>query len=154
MWVLFLRRSFLLLASSEAVVLLFERSSYYCRSQTFLIICLCGTTTIKYHIDIIILARNRQSTKSYENLTLFSFIVSGLKNLDSLGLAHNKLREVPSRVFSHLTLLNSLELDGNNIDTISPEAFAGLEGKYVSWKLRKYVQWPNIFSKKAKESRS
>lgn len=52
-----------------------------------------------------------------------------MKNLDSLGLAHNKLREVPPRVFSHLTLLNSLELDGNNIDTIDPEAFAGLEGK-------------------------
>lgn len=55
-------------------------------------------------------------------------IVSGLRNLDSLGLAHNKLRDVPSRVFSHLTLLNSLELDGNNIDTIDPDAFAGLEG--------------------------
>jgi Leucine-rich repeat (LRR) protein len=46
-------------------------------------------------------------------------------------LAHNKLRQVPSRVFSHLTLLNSLELDGNNIDTIDPEAFAGLEGKIL-----------------------
>lgn len=52
-----------------------------------------------------------------------------MRNLDSLGLAHNKLRTVPSRVFSHLTLLNSLELDGNNIDTIDKEAFAGLEGK-------------------------
>jgi Leucine-rich repeat (LRR) protein len=51
---------------------------------------------------------------------------AGLRNLDSLGLAHNKLRQVPSRVFSHLTLLNSLELDGNNIDTIDPEAFAGI----------------------------
>lgn len=49
--------------------------------------------------------------------------------MDSLGLAHNKLREVPSRVFSHLTFLNSLELDGNNIDTIDTEAFAGLEGR-------------------------
>lgn len=57
-------------------------------------------------------------------------LVSGLRNLDSLGLAHNKLREVPSRVFSHLTLLNSLEIEGNSIDTINPEAFAGLEGKF------------------------
>lgn len=60
----------------------------------------------------------------------FSLCVrAGLHNLDSLGLAHNKLRKVPSRVFSHLTLLNSLELDGNNIDTIDPEAFVGLDGK-------------------------
>lgn len=54
----------------------------------------------------------------------------GLKNLDSLGLAHNKLRQVPPRVFSHLGLLNSLELDGNNIDKIDPEAFSGLEGEF------------------------
>lgn len=53
-----------------------------------------------------------------------------MKNLDSLGLAHNKLREVPARVFSHLTQLNSLELDGNNIVHIDPSAFAGLEGKF------------------------
>jgi Leucine-rich repeat (LRR) protein len=57
-------------------------------------------------------------------------------------LAHNKLRQVPSRVFSHLTLLNSLELDGNNIDTIDPEAFAGLEGKILHKKKKK----PNQFS--------
>lgn len=55
----------------------------------------------------------------------------GLKNLDSLGLAHNKLRTVPARVFSHLTLLNSLELEGNNIDTIDKDAFAGLEGESI-----------------------
>lgn len=54
---------------------------------------------------------------------------AGLHNLDSLGLAHNKLRKVPSRVFSHLALLNSLELEGNLIDTIDPEAFVGLDGK-------------------------
>jgi Leucine-rich repeat (LRR) protein len=62
---------------------------------------------------------------------------AGLRNLDSLGLAHNKLRQVPSRVFSHLTLLNSLELDGNNIDTIDPEAFAGLEGEILHKKKNK-----------------
>lgn len=61
-------------------------------------------------------------------VTDISFSPSGLKNLDSLGLAHNKLKVVPARVFSHLTLLNSLELDGNNINQIDPEAFYGLEG--------------------------
>lgn len=55
-----------------------------------------------------------------------------MKNLDSLGLAHNKLREVPARAFSHLTQLNSLELDGNNIAHIDPMAFAGLEGKRIN----------------------
>lgn len=54
---------------------------------------------------------------------------SGLRNLDSLGLAHNHLKEIPSRVFSHLTFLNSLELEGNTITNIDPEAFYGLEGK-------------------------
>lgn len=53
---------------------------------------------------------------------------SGLKALDSLGLAHNHLREVPARVFSHLTQLNSLELDGNQITHVDPNAFIGLEG--------------------------
>lgn len=49
--------------------------------------------------------------------------------MDSLGLAHNQLREVPARVFSHLTQLNSLELDGNRITHVDPDAFIGLEGK-------------------------
>lgn len=56
------------------------------------------------------------------------FALSGLKALDSLGLAHNHLREVPGRVFSHLTQLNSLELDGNQITHVDPNAFIGLEG--------------------------
>lgn len=51
-----------------------------------------------------------------------------MKNLDSLGLAHNKLKEVPARVFSHLPVLNSLELDGNAITFVDPEAFSGVEG--------------------------
>lgn len=55
--------------------------------------------------------------------------VAGLHNLDSLGLAHNHLREVPARVFSHLSQLNSLELDGNQIAHIDADAFVGLEGK-------------------------
>lgn len=55
-------------------------------------------------------------------------LVTGLRNLDSLGLAHNQLREVPSQVFSHLTFLNSLELEGNVIQRIDEKAFAGLEG--------------------------
>lgn len=53
----------------------------------------------------------------------------GLRSLDSLGLAHNQLREVPAQVFSHLTFLNSLELEGNLIQRIDEKAFAGLEGK-------------------------
>lgn len=58
------------------------------------------------------------------------FVFSGLKGLDSLGLAHNNIREVPARVFSHLTQLNSLELDGNQITHVDANAFIGLEGKY------------------------
>lgn len=57
------------------------------------------------------------------------FTLSGLKALDSLVLAHNHLREVPARVFSHLTQLNSLELDGNQITHVDPNAFIGLEGE-------------------------
>lgn len=53
----------------------------------------------------------------------------GLTSLDSLGLAHNKLKHVPARVFSHLSQLNSLEMEGNNIVSIDPKAFFGLEGK-------------------------
>lgn len=59
----------------------------------------------------------------------FFYFFLGLKSLDSLILAHNQLTEVPARVFSHLTLLNSLELEGNQITIIDPDAFSGLEGK-------------------------
>lgn len=52
-----------------------------------------------------------------------------MRNLDSLGLAHNQLREVPAQVFSHLSLLNSLELEGNLIQRIDEKAFSGLEGE-------------------------
>lgn len=55
----------------------------------------------------------------------------GLRNLDSLGLAHNHLKEIPGKVFSHLTLLNSLELEGNGIIQIDEDAFYGLEGKQI-----------------------
>lgn len=54
-----------------------------------------------------------------------------MESLDSLGLAHNKLTAVPAKVFSHLRLLNSLELEGNNIVYIDPEAFSGLEGNVI-----------------------
>lgn len=65
-------------------------------------------------------------------LLIWSIIYfSGLQNLDSLGLAHNQLREIPARVFSHLKFLNSLELDGNAIINIDPMAFYGLEGKFL-----------------------
>lgn len=36
---------------------------------------------------------------------------------------------VPANVFSHLGLLNSLELEGNKISVIDKDAFKGLEGK-------------------------
>lgn len=52
--------------------------------------------------------------------------------MDSLGLAHNQLREVPAQVFSHLTFLNSLELEGNQIQRIDEKAFFGLEGKIIN----------------------
>ncbi|XP_073972198.1 uncharacterized protein isoform X2 [Rhodnius prolixus] len=52
---------------------------------------------------------------------------AGLVHLDSLGLAHNHLKMVPARAFSNLKLLNSLELDGNGISYIDPDAFVGLE---------------------------
>lgn len=51
-----------------------------------------------------------------------------------LILAHNKLKYIPGKVFSNMTLLNSLEIDGNHITHIDPEAFVGLEGKYFNWK--------------------
>lgn len=54
--------------------------------------------------------------------------MAGLSNLDALILAHNQLTEVPARVFSHLILLNSLELEGNSISYIDKDAFEGLEG--------------------------
>lgn len=55
---------------------------------------------------------------------------AGLESLDSLIIGHNQLTEVPAKAFSHLTLLNSLELDGNQIAHIHSEAFLGLEGLY------------------------
>lgn len=44
-------------------------------------------------------------------------------------MAHNQLSKVPANVFSHLTQLNSLELEGNQITYVDKDAFAGLEGK-------------------------
>lgn len=61
----------------------------------------------------------------------------GLKNLDSLILAHNQLSKVPANVFSHLTQLNSLELEGNQITYVDKDAFAGLEGKFKQTNERK-----------------
>lgn len=58
----------------------------------------------------------------------FFFQIKGMKNLDSLILAHNQLTSVPTNVFRHLTLLSSLELEGNNIAYVDKDAFAGLEG--------------------------
>lgn len=64
----------------------------------------------------------------------------GLRNLDSLILAHNKLRQIPANVFSHLRLLNSLELEGNYITYIDKDAFSGLEGEL---KFDLFQQKPN-----------
>ncbi len=47
-----------------------------------------------------------------------------------LILAHNHLKYLPRRVFSNMTLLNSLEIDGNHITHIDVEAFVGLEGTF------------------------
>lgn len=38
---------------------------------------------------------------------------------------------MPANVFRHLPLLNSLELEGNQITYIDKDAFAGLEGKII-----------------------
>ena len=75
---------------------------------------------------------------------------AGLDSLDSLILGHNHLQEVLARVFSHLTLLNSLELDGNHISYIDPEAFVGLEGLYnqiSQFKLGSSVLTPRLATK-------
>lgn len=61
----------------------------------------------------------------------FLLLGKGLRNLDSLVLAHNQLSRVPANVFSHLTLLNSLELEGNQITYVDKDAFAGLEGRFI-----------------------
>lgn len=58
------------------------------------------------------------------------FFFAGLQSLDSLILAHNMITTVPANVFSHLTQLNSLELEGNKISAIDKDAFKGLEGKF------------------------
>lgn len=59
--------------------------------------------------------------------------ISGLQTLDMLILAHNYIKVIPAKVFRHLTLLNSLELDGNQISHIDEEAFVGLEGKTLNF---------------------
>lgn len=69
-------------------------------------------------------------------LKIIFVFFEGLGSLDSLGLAHNQLREFPAQVFSHLTFLNSLELEGNLIQRIDEKAFAGLEGKTTNCKLK------------------
>ncbi|GBP25018.1 Leucine-rich repeats and immunoglobulin-like domains protein 2 [Eumeta japonica] len=74
--------------------------------------------------------RLRKCRTSYAELDLLTAVtgmVMCLRNLDSLGLAHNQLREIPAQVFSHLTFLNSLELEGNQIQRIDERAFVGLE---------------------------
>ena len=57
-------------------------------------------------------------------------------------LAHNQIKSVPLRVFEHITLLNSLELEGNHIHHIHSEAFTGLEGNYYLIKLIKKKKHP------------
>lgn len=68
--------------------------------------------------------------KTINSNKTFKFL--GLQNLDSLILAHNMITTVPANVFSHLGLLNSLELEGNKISVIDKDAFKGLEGK-IKW---------------------
>lgn len=83
------------------------------------------TNLIKPRVVHMILHRSSKDIIKLSNFT-------GLRNLDSLGLAHNQLKEVPANVFSHISLLNSLELDGNQIVRIDENAFAGLEGKHIA----------------------
>lgn len=52
-----------------------------------------------------------------------------MESLDSLILAHNMITSVPANVFSHLSILNSLELEGNKIEIIDKDGFKGLEGR-------------------------
>lgn len=75
-------------------------------------------------------ATETQPTVAMYWILILLISCAGLDSLDSLKLGHNKLKEVPAKVFSHLTLLNTLELDGNHITHIDPEAFVGLEGMY------------------------
>ncbi|KAK6625529.1 hypothetical protein RUM43_005828 [Polyplax serrata] len=51
----------------------------------------------------------------------------GMHSLDALILAHNRIKEVGANVFRHLGLLTSLELEGNSIYHLDPDAFTGLE---------------------------
>lgn len=67
---------------------------------------------------------------NYSLSLALSLSFTGLQNLDSLILAHNMIISVPANVFSHLNLLNSLELEGNKIINIDKDAFKGLEGFY------------------------
>lgn len=80
-----------------------------------------------------VLPKKIQSEIDTENVYFFSHLfenfLTGMKNLDSLILAHNQLSKVPANVFRHLPLLNSLELEGNQITYIDKDAFAGLEGE-------------------------
>lgn len=57
-----------------------------------------------------------------------------------LILAHNYIKQIPAKVFRHLPLLNSLELDGNQISHIDEEAFIGLEGKNFVFQSGSYKQ--------------
>lgn len=50
--------------------------------------------------------------------------------MDSLILAHNRLKEVPADAFTSLAQLNSLELEGNQITQVDKDGFKGLEGKF------------------------
>lgn len=61
---------------------------------------------------------------------LFVWNFPGLEGLDGLILAHNRIKEIPSNVFHHLSSLTTLELEGNAITHLDPEAFMGLEGSY------------------------
>lgn len=60
-----------------------------------------------------------------------------------LVLAHNYIKHIPAKVFRHLPLLNSLELDGNQISHIDEEAFFGLEGKNLNFENKIY--FVNLF---------
>lgn len=51
------------------------------------------------------------------------------RSLDGLDLARNQIRHIPAHAFSALPALNSLDLQGNVLESIHENAFYGLESK-------------------------
>ena len=72
------------------------------------------------------LHENKISSISSEE---FNGIAAG-GSLDVLNLGMNLLNELEEKSFSNLKALNSLDLEGNYISRIHPNAFEGIQGKF------------------------